>query len=54
MALMRNYRLTKFVENKIGGIDMAYNKAEKSDAPMRKRVESAEEKRFAYSVARIM
>ena len=32
-----NYRLTKFVENKIGGIDMAYNKAEKSDAPMRKK-----------------
>lgn len=31
---------------------MAYNKAEKSDSPMRKKAESAEEKKFAYSVAR--
>ncbi len=33
---------------------MAYNKAEKSDSPMRKKAECAEEKRYVFSAARIM
>lgn len=32
---------------------MAYNKAEKSDAPMRKKAECTGEKRYAYSAVRI-
>ena len=31
---------------------MAYNKAEKSDSPMKRRGRIAEERKFAYSVAK--
>lgn len=33
---------------------MAFNKADKADAPMRKKVACAEEKKFVYFVARTM